>query len=212
LFRVPRSLVGSHGDVRSHIRSGAPIDVRTEVSMLRTSRISHPAFSGSRREETVRFYCDILGMETVLLQDNLDVPEEDHFFFHVGEDNFIAYFLPKPGVDTKLPPAQSGSGWLDHLAIDVEPGSLDSWCERLQEGGIEFDGPIDRGYERSIYFKDPNGVTIELLSWITPLPPGLSQADVIRGAQALRKERGGEFIEDEDIRTFIERATDAEVV
>jgi len=180
--------------------------------MLKTARISHPAFSGSKREETIRFYGDVLGMETVLLQDNLDVPEEDHLFFYVGEDNFIAYFLPKPGVESKLPPAQSGSGWLDHLAIDVEPGSFDEWCTRLQEASIEFEGPIDRGYERSIYFKDPNGVTIELLSWLTPLPAGLAQADVIRGAQAIRKERGARLIEDEDIQAYIQRATGAQVV
>lgn len=180
--------------------------------MLKTARISHPAFSGSKREETITFYCDVLGMETVLLQDNLDVPDEDHFFFHVGEDNFIAYFLPKPGVDTGLPPAQSGSGWLDHLAIDVEPGSIDAWCDRLRDAGVEFDGPVDRGYERSIYFKDPNGVTIELLSWITPLPAGLSQADVIRGAQELRRKRGSQLIEDEDIRAYLQRTEDAEVV
>jgi catechol 2,3-dioxygenase-like lactoylglutathione lyase family enzyme len=171
--------------------------------MLRTTRISHPAFSGSKREETIRFYQDVLGMEIVLLQDNLDVPEEDHFFFHVGSDNFIAYFLPKPGIDTKLPPARSGAGWLDHLALDVEHGSLDQWCGQLRAAGVDFDGPIDRGYERSIYFKDPNGVTIELLCWLTPLPEGRPQAGVIRAAQSLRTQRGAAFIEDRDVRDAI---------
>jgi catechol 2,3-dioxygenase-like lactoylglutathione lyase family enzyme len=168
--------------------------------MLNTLRIAHPAFSGSHREATLHFYRDVLGMEVVLLQDNLDVPEEDHFFFYVGEDNFIAYFLPKPGVDTGLKPAQSGSGWLDHLAIDVEPGSIEAWAERLTEAGIEYDGPIDRGYERSIYFRDPNGVTIELLCWLTPLPVGISQAEVIKAAQESRIRRGARYIEDRDVR------------
>ncbi len=171
--------------------------------MLKTKRISHPAFSGSHREETIRFYRDLLGMEIVLLQGNLDVAEENHFFFHVGEDNFIAYFLPKPGIETNLPPARSGSGWMDHLALDVEPGSIDTWCERLRGAGVEFDGPIDRGYERSVYFKDPNGVTIELLSWLTALPDGSSQAEVIRAAQVFRELRGADFIEDEDIHDAI---------
>ena len=171
--------------------------------MLKTKRISHPAFSGSHREETIQFYRDLLEMEVVLLQGNLDVAEEDHFFFHVGEDNFIAYFLPKPGIDTHLPAARSGSGWMDHLALDVEPGSIDAWCERLRGGGVEFEGPIDRGYERSVYFKDPNGVTIELLSWLTALPEGLSQAEVIRAAQVVRELRGADFIEDRDVHEAI---------
>lgn len=171
--------------------------------MLSTVRIAHPAFSGSHREETLYFYRDILDMDVVLLQDNLDVPEEDHFFFYVGEDNFIAYFLPKPGVDTGLEPAKSGSGWLDHLAIDVEPGSIDAWCERLRDAGVPFDGPIDRGYERSIYFQDPNGVTIELLCWLTPLPEGVSQAEVIKAAQEARIRRGATAIEDRDIQEVL---------
>ena len=175
--------------------------------MTSTLRIAHPAFSGSHRDATLHFYRDLLGMEVVLLQDNLDVPEEDHFFFYVGEDNFIAYFLPKPGVDTGLPPAQSGSGWLDHLAIDVEPGSIDEWCERLRAAGVEFDGPIDRGYERSIYFRDPNGVTIELLSWLTPLPSGVSQAEVIKRAQQHRIQRGSRFVEDQDIQSALKELT-----
>jgi catechol 2,3-dioxygenase-like lactoylglutathione lyase family enzyme len=171
--------------------------------MLKTARISHPAFSGTKREETIAFYRDVLGMEIVLLQGNLDVPEEDHFFFHVGGDNFIAYFLPKPGVDTGLPPAKSGSGWMDHLALDVEPGSIEEWGERLRTAGVEFEGPVDRGYERSIYFKDPNGVTIELLSWLTPLPGGVPQAEVIKRAQAARERRGAAYIEDADVREAI---------
>ena len=33
-------------------------------------------------------------MELVLRQPNLDFPKEEHLFFHVGNDNFIAYFVP----------------------------------------------------------------------------------------------------------------------
>jgi catechol 2,3-dioxygenase-like lactoylglutathione lyase family enzyme len=168
--------------------------------MLKTLRISHPAFSGVRRDETVHFYRDVLGMEVVLFQDNLDYPSEDHFFFHVGNDNFIAYFLPKPGADlSAYEPARPGSGWMDHLAIDVPADSLEGWAARLRHAGIEFEGPIDRGYERSIYFKDPNGVTIELLAWISEPPASLSLADVIRRAQELREARGAALVEDVDV-------------
>jgi catechol 2,3-dioxygenase-like lactoylglutathione lyase family enzyme len=169
-----------------------------------TLHISHPAFSGHRREETVHFYRDLLGMPVVLLQDNLDVPAEDHFFFDAGGDTFIAYFLPKPGAapgHTK--PARSGWGWMDHLALDVDPASLEGTRQRLVAEGVEVDGPVDRGYERSIYFRDPNGVTVELLAWLTPVPAGLRQADVIRRAQELREARGSRLVEDEDVRAAI---------
>jgi glyoxalase family protein len=167
---------------------------------MQTLRISHPAFSGSHREETLRFYGELLGMPTVLKQDNLDYASEDHFFFHVGADNFIAYFLPKPGTDTgAYALAKPGCGWMDHLALDVASDSLPAWAERLADAGIQFEGPVDRGYERSIYFKDPNGVTIELLAWITSPPENVSLAGIIGRAQQLREARGAAIIEDADI-------------
>ena len=174
------------------------------IPRMKTLRISHPAFSGIHREATIAFYRDLLGMEIVLRQDNLDFSSEEHLFFHIGDDNFIAYFVPKEGADLSIyKPAQSGSGWMDHLAIDFELEDLEAMRDRLVEAGVEVEGPIDRGYERSIYFKDPNGITIELLAWLTPVPSGLTQADVLRSAQHLREQRGAALIEDEDVRLAI---------
>jgi catechol 2,3-dioxygenase-like lactoylglutathione lyase family enzyme len=173
---------------------------------LRTLRISHPAISGAKNAETIHFYRDILGMELVLRQDNLDVPWEEHLFFHAGNDTFIAYFVPKEGAPA-LPPAQSGSGHMDHLALDVDTENLDRAINRLSEAGITFEGPVDRGYERSIYFQDPNGATVELLAWITPPPPDIPQAQIISRAQALREARGAAYIDDQDIRAAIAELT-----
>ena len=170
---------------------------------MKTLRISHPAFSGAKNAETIRFYTELLGMELVLRQPNLDYPSEEHLFVHVGNDNFIAYFVPKDEAAAHYEQAKSGSGWMDHLAIDVDASTLTEARERLVAAGVEVEGPVDRGYERSIYFKDPNGVTVEFLAWITPPPLGMSQAAIIKRAQAIREERGAEFIEDEDIRAAI---------
>jgi catechol 2,3-dioxygenase-like lactoylglutathione lyase family enzyme len=170
---------------------------------MKTLRISHPAFSGAKSAETIRFYTELLGMELVLRQPNLDYEPEEHLFFHVGNDNFIAYFVPKDEVNAHYEQGRPGSGWMDHVAIDVEEPDLLPYRERLTAAGVEVEGPIDRGYERSIYFKDPNGVTVELLAWITPPPPGLPQAAIIKRAQAIREARGAAFIEDEDVRAAI---------
>ena len=172
--------------------------------MPRTLRISHPALQGANAAETIRFYTETLGMELVLRQDNLDYPSEEHLFFHVGDDNFIAYFVPKPGVDpATYEQARSGSGHMDHLAIDVSLADLEPFRTRLAAAGVVVEGPIDRGYERSIYFPDPNGVTVELLAWITPPPANLTQAAIIARAQQLREARGASFIDDEDVRAAI---------
>ncbi|OAI41130.1 hypothetical protein AYO38_04405 [bacterium SCGC AG-212-C10] len=168
-----------------------------------TQRISHPALTGRNSAATIRFYTETLGMELVLRQDNLDYPSEEHLFFHVGNDNFIAYFVPKDESAAVYDDATSGSGHMDHLALDVDAAALADASARLAAAGVPFEGPVDRGYERSIYFQDPNGITLELLCWITTPPAGMSQAAIIRRAQALREARGASLIEDEDVRAAI---------
>src|SRR5215213_6515420 len=177
---------------------------RTESAMSLTLRISHPALTGNKNAETIRFYTEVLGMELVLRQPNLDFPKEEHLFFHVGNDNFIAYFVPVDEADHQLEPCRTGCGGMDHLALDVDTAAQAEAMRRLRAAGVAFEGPVDRGYERSIYFKDPNGVTVELLTWITQPPAGLPQAAIIKRAQAIREARGAGFIEDRDVRQAIE--------
>jgi len=172
--------------------------------MVKTLRISHPAFFGTRLKETIRFYTELLGMKIVLRQPNLDDASMEHLFFHVGSDNFIAYFLTKDAeAGLRYSQSRPGVGGMNHLAIDVDASSFAAALERLHAEGIDVRGPIDRGYERSIYFKDPNGVRIELLVWLTSPPPDLPQAEIIRRAQEIRIRRGAEYVEDQDIRAAI---------
>ena len=180
--------------------------------MALTTRISHPALCGTDREGTIRFYTGVLGMELVLRQPNLDFPTEEHLFFHVGNDNFIAYFVPVEGADLSIyEAARNGNGGMDHLALDVDTDQFVTAQARLRAANVAFEGPVDRGYERSIYFKDPNGVTVELLVWITPPPAGMSLAAVIARAQRLREARGATLIEDEDVRAAIAELAGAAV-
>ncbi|MCC7372966.1 MAG: VOC family protein [Chloroflexi bacterium] len=172
--------------------------------MIRTLRISHPAFFGTKLDETIRFYTEILGMEIVLRQPNMDDASMEHLFFHVGENNFIAYFLTtndQPHV--RYAQAKPGIGGMNHLALDVDEASFEAALARLEAEGIPVRGPTDRGYERSIYFKDPNGVRIELLAWLTPPPDDLPQAAIVKRAQELRQARGATFVEDEDVRAAV---------
>jgi len=169
---------------------------------LRTLRISHPGISGAHTAATIGFYTELLGVELVLRQPNLDYAPEDHLLFHAGHDTFIAYFLPRDEASAEYPQAAAGSGHMDHLAIDVEPESLDEATARLRSAGVEYEA-AEPGYERSIYFKDPSGVTIELLAWNTPPPAGMLQAAISKRAQALRVARGAEIVEDEDVSAAI---------
>ena len=168
---------------------------------IRVSGTNHPALYGANYGRTIDFYTRVLGMRLVLEQPNLDNPQSVHLFFEAGPGQFIAYFVPKPG----LPPderAASRGGRLAHVALNLT-APLEEAMATLTAEGVAFDGPIDRGYERSIYFHDPNGAVLELLTWITPLPPGADEGDVILAAQARRLARGASNIEDEDVQAVL---------
>jgi catechol-2,3-dioxygenase len=68
-----------------------------------------------------------------------------------------------------------------HLALSVDsPETLAAWRERLEAHGLKVAGPIDHdGVWSSIYFPDPNGVTLEL----TYQARALNDADAARAAE-----------------------------
>ena len=167
---------------------------------IKTNGTNHPALFGLSYEKTVDFYTRILGMRLVLEQPNLDDAESVHLFFETGPGQFIAYFVPKPGKQAE---GRVQSGALAHVALNLD-SDLEDAMATLSAEGVRFNGPIDRGYERSIYFRDPNGVVVELLTWITPKPDGTDEGDLILAAQARRLARGAYAIEDEDVRAAIE--------
>lgn len=166
---------------------------------IRTNGTNHPALKGLDYAKTVDFYTRVLGMRLVLEQPNLDDPESIHLFFETGPGQFIAYFVPKPGHEET---GRVPEGALYHIAINLE-SPLEDAMEQLRNEGVRFRGPVDRGYERSIYFRDPNGTVIELLTWITPKPAGANEGDLIIAAQEHRRARGAAFIEDEDVRAVV---------
>jgi glyoxylase I family protein len=54
-------------------------------------------------------------------------------------------------------------GSVQHIAISAPRDRWEQVRARLDEAGVEYAGP-DRGIEESMYFKDPDGIQIELLS------------------------------------------------
>lgn len=162
---------------------------------IKTRGINHPALFGLSYDKTIDFYTRVLGMRLVLEQPNLDDPTSVHLFFETGPGQFIAYFVPLKGKDIA---GRVQTGALNHVALNLD-GDLEDAMAALDAEGVPYSGPIDRGYERSIYARDPNGVTVELMTWITPVPEGVDEGDLILAAQARRLEREAYAIELEDV-------------
>jgi glyoxylase I family protein len=109
-------------------------------------------------EETIRFYQGFLGFPLVELVENRDYAGSNHFFFDLGNRNLLGFF-DFPGLDS--PDWVETIGAVQHLAISIASEQFETAKRKLDEAGIDYLGP-DRGANDSLYFRDPNGVGIEL--------------------------------------------------
>jgi len=122
--------------------------------------IHHAALICSDVERTIRFYQDLLGFPLVELVENRDYKGSSHFFFDLGNQTLLGFF-DFPGLG--LEPGVESIGSVQHIAISVPREKWEQARERLDAEGVKYAGP-DLGIEESMYFKDPDGIQIELLS------------------------------------------------
>ena len=120
--------------------------------------VHHAAFICRDVVETIEFYQEFLGFPLVELVENRDYAGSSHFFFDIGHGNLLGFF-DFPGHDH--PPFQETIGALQHLALSVSPEQFDTAKRALDDAGVEYLGP-DRGADDSLYFRDPNGMGLEL--------------------------------------------------
>jgi catechol 2,3-dioxygenase-like lactoylglutathione lyase family enzyme len=119
--------------------------------------LHHTALVSGDVERTVHFYQDVLGFPLTELIDNRDYPGSSHFFHDIGNGNLLAFF-DFPGLD--LGPYAEVLGGLHHVAISVDPARWEDLVARLAEAGVEHE--VHSGV--SVYFRDPDGARIELIS------------------------------------------------
>lgn len=120
--------------------------------------IHHVAFVCRDVEETIRFYQDFLGFPLVELVENRDYAGSSHFFFDLGNRTLLGFF-DFPGHDHEA--YQETIGALQHLAISVTSEQFEAAKVNLESAGTDYLGP-DRDADDSLYFRDPNGMGLEL--------------------------------------------------
>ncbi len=111
------------------------------------------------------FYRDVLGL-TVLWRES-----GRHVFFRVGAAQVLLVFNPTATERGDVLPAHGARG-PGHFALGVPAGALDAWRRRLAEHGVAIEKEVQwpRG-GHSLYFRDPAGNAVELLTpglWGTP--------------------------------------------
>ena len=122
--------------------------------------LHHNAYRCKDSEETRAFYEDFLGLPLVSAF-QIDATAAGpgtralHTFFQMGDGSCLAFF-EVPG----LPFDFRDQNPLDlHIALGVDADVFDSKLQQGKAEGREVRGPVDHGFVRSIYFRDPNGTS-----------------------------------------------------
>ena len=128
---------------------------------LRTRGFHHATLVANDAPRTLAFYGELLGLGLVKKTVNFDDPSAYHLYFgdETGRPGSILTFFEWRNA----PRGAWGVGGVHHIALGV--GTTEAqlkWKRRLTDAGVAVDGPLDRGYFRSMYFSDPDGQVIEI--------------------------------------------------
>jgi len=171
-----------------------------------TQGVHHLTLVGASRKISIDFWQGVLGMPFVFEQPNLDNADESHLYFDPGDGRLITIFTDEKRKDISKKVSQE-TGAVHHVAFELSQAVFEQVEGRLRERQITYTGPKDRGFMKSIYFRDPLGLLIELAYYTFVIPEGSRIADVMIRAHRIRVIKGAYNIQQEHIAEAIEDIT-----
>jgi catechol 2,3-dioxygenase-like lactoylglutathione lyase family enzyme len=131
---------------------------------------SHVGLSTLDMDKTRAFYEGILGFKPVIA-DVIKIKEGGrirHIFFDTGRDQLLAFMEAKgvPGVpveyDAGINRGLGVPAAFYHFAFEAgSEAGLEAKRKELADKGVQVTDIVDHNWAKSIYFKDPNGVSLE---------------------------------------------------
>lgn len=123
--------------------------------------LHHITLVSTDAQRTVDFYTQTLGLRMIKQTVNFDDPGSYHIYFgdQTGSPGSAITFFEWRDV----PQGRPGIGGTHHFALTVaDYDDLLKWKRRLTDHGLRVEGPFDRHYFQSIYFRDPDGGIVEI--------------------------------------------------
>lgn len=137
-------------------------DVTPDMALAGIHHVTGITDDLSRAHE---FFHEALGLERVKRTLNQDDGKTEHWFWarydrvEVGEHSAWTLF-GWPGSDYR---ARHGAGQTHHIAFRAEDEDQQmAWRDHLLEMGVDVTAVKDRTYFRSIYFRAPDGLRVEI--------------------------------------------------
>ena len=120
-------------------------------------------------DASLRFWCDLLGLEEMRRMEN-EAGRYTLVFLAAPADRSRATTDRAPEVELTFnwdPETYSGGRNFGHLAYKV--GDIYAACQRLTDGGVVINRPPRDG--NMAFVRSPDGISIELLQEGSPRPP-----------------------------------------
>ena len=158
-----------------------------DTARMQYRGLNHVALVARDMAETCDFYTAVLEMPLVK---TLSLPggRGQHFFFDCGGGATVAFFwfpnapAAAPGIASQSDDPEVGfqtaHASMNHIALDIPLEKFDEYAARLRSKGIrvfeinhndpphpDSREPNEHTWVRSMYFRDPNGIALELASF-----------------------------------------------
>jgi catechol 2,3-dioxygenase-like lactoylglutathione lyase family enzyme len=131
---------------------------------------SHVGLSTLDLDKTRDFYERVLDFK-VVIADTIKIKEGGairHIFFDTGRDQLLAFMEPRgvPGVpveyDAGINRGLGTPAAFYHFAFEAGTvAGLEDKRRELIDKGVQVTDVVDHGWAKSIYFRDPNGMSLE---------------------------------------------------
>ena len=132
-------------------------------------RYLHTMVRVTNLDETLHFFCDLLGMVEVRRIES-EKGRYTNIFLAASEDEAAARDARAPVVELTYnwdPEDYTGGRNFGHLAFQVD--DIYETCQNLVDAGITINRPPRDGY--MAFIRTPDNISIELLHKGDPLPP-----------------------------------------
>jgi glyoxalase family protein len=129
---------------------------------MTTHGIHHVTAVSGEPAETLRFHGGVLGLRLVKRTVNFDDPGSWHLYFgdRTGAPGSILTFFPFPGGLR----GRVGTGQVGVTRFAAPSASFGYWMERLGAHGVAFDRGEPRFGERTLEFRDRDGMPLEIVA------------------------------------------------